>query len=80
MHFRQKEEQYQVFPRQLEWKELALPIQENIGNVGSLPGWGRSCSRKWHPILVFLPENHGRVFGTLQSMEAYKEPDTRLSS
>jgi len=39
-------------------------IQEttyNAGDMGSIPGSGRSLGRKWQPTLVFLPgEFHGQ--------------------
>ena len=33
----------------------------NAGDLGSIPGSGRSLEREWLPILVFLPgEFHGQ--------------------
>ena len=41
-----------------------LPV--NAGDMGSIPGSGRS-SRAWQPILVFIPgESHGQ-----RSLEGY---------
>ena len=36
-------------------------LPANVGDVGSIPGLGRSPRRKWQPSLVFLPgELHGQ--------------------
>ena len=43
------------------------------GDVGSIPGLGRSPGRAWQPTLVFLPEeSHGQ-----RSLAGYSPKDSR---
>ena len=41
---------------------MVKTLPANVGNVGSIPGWGRSPSEKnGYPLPVFLPgELHGQ--------------------
>ena len=49
----------------------------NAGDIGLIPGSGRSPRRKWQPTPVFLPgKSHGQEPGRLQSHVVAKESDT----
>ena len=49
----------------------------NAGDLGSIPGSGRSRRRKWQPTPVFLPgESHGRRSLVGYSPRGCKELDT----
>ena len=51
-------------------------LPANAGNVGSIPGLGRSpWRRKWQPTPVFLPgESHGK-----RSLAGYRPQDCKES-
>ena len=57
-------------PHQVKASLVAQTVKEsvcNTGDLGSIPGSGRSPGKKWQPILVFLPrESHGQ-----RSLEGY---------
>ena len=55
------------FPGGSEGKESAW----NAGELGLIPGWGRSPGGTWQPTPVFLPgESHGQ-----RSPAGHKESD-----
>ena len=43
------------FPGGLDSKESACKSACNVGDLGSIPGWGRYWRRVWQPTPVFLP-------------------------
>ena len=49
----------------------------NAGDVGSIPGWGRSPEGQWQPTPVFLPgTSHGQRSLEGYSPWSHKESDT----
>ena len=64
---------YWGFPGGSEVKASA----SNAGNLGSIPGSGRSPRRKWQPTPVFVPgESHGWRSLVGYSPQGRKESDT----
>ena len=58
---------FSLFPGGSDGKESA----GNVGDLGSIPGLGRSLEMAWQPTSVFLPgETHGQ-----RSLVHGKEPD-----
>ena len=48
----------------------------DIRAVGSIPGWGRSWRRKWHPTPVLLPgESHGQRRPAVCGPQGHEESD-----
>ena len=62
-----------VFPGSSDGKESAC----DAGDLGLIPGWGRSPEKEWRPMPAFLPgESYGEMSLVSYSPWGRKESDT----